>query len=54
MDSPSLETASGEAGEIHTIPPIDTWLNAEPANLAALYAILDDKRHPHYEHRKAA
>jgi hypothetical protein len=26
----------------------------DPSNLAALYAIFDDKQHPFYEHRRAA
>jgi len=30
------------------------WLNSDPANLQALYAIFDDKRHPFYEHKIAA
>ena len=33
---------------------IDAWLQPEAGNLAALYAIFDDKRHPFYEHRIAA
>ena len=33
---------------------IDSWLNPDPKNLAAVYAIFDDKRHPFYEHRLAA
>lgn len=33
---------------------IDAWLNPDPANLQALQAIFDDKRHPFYEHRLAA
>jgi len=33
---------------------VDAWLNPEPDNLAASYAIFDDKRHPYYEHRLAA
>lgn len=30
------------------------WLNPDPSNLAALYAIFDDKRHLYHEHRLAA
>jgi len=33
---------------------IDAWLNPDPANLAAQYAILDDRERPYYEHRLAA
>jgi len=33
---------------------IDAWLNPKAGDLAALYAIFDDKRHPFYEHRLAA
>jgi hypothetical protein len=33
---------------------VDAWLNPDPANLEALYAILDDRERPYYEHRMAA
>ena len=33
---------------------VDAWLNADPRNLGALYAILDDRERPYYEHRLAA
>ncbi len=33
---------------------IDAWLNPNPADLKALYAILDDRERPYYEHRLAA
>jgi putative SOS response-associated peptidase YedK len=33
---------------------VDAWLNPDPANLAALHAILDDRERPYYEHRLAA
>jgi hypothetical protein len=33
---------------------IDAWLNPDAANLAASYAILDDRDRPYYEHRLAA
>jgi hypothetical protein len=33
---------------------IDAWLHPDPSNLAAQYAILDDRRRPYYEHRLAA
>jgi len=56
-DDPEPEVA--EAGHDRTIinikpEHIDAWLNPDPNNLAALYAIFDDKRHPFYEHRLAA
>ena len=34
--------------------PVDAWLAPEPHNLAAQYAILDDRERPYYEHRRAA
>lgn len=33
---------------------IDAWLTPDPANLAAQYAILDDRNRPYYEYRMAA
>jgi putative SOS response-associated peptidase YedK len=33
---------------------IDAWLNPDPKYLDALYAILDDKERPYYEHKLAA
>lgn len=56
-DEPEPEVA--EAGHDRTIinikpEHVDAWLRPDPANLAALYAIFDDKRHPYYEHREAA
>ncbi|OBU49539.1 hypothetical protein A9K69_19585 [Stenotrophomonas maltophilia] len=33
---------------------LEAWLNPGPADLAALYRIFDDKRHPFYEHKLAA
>lgn len=33
---------------------VDAWLNPDPTNLATLYAILDDRERPYYEHRMAA
>lgn len=33
---------------------IDAWLNPDPKNLAAQYAILDDRARPYDEHRLAA
>ena len=56
-DKPPAEVAA--AGHDRCIIPIkpeniDAWLNPDPANLAALYAILDDRERPYYEHRMAA
>jgi putative SOS response-associated peptidase YedK len=56
-DDPEPEVAAaGHDRTIINIKPehIDAWLNPDPKNLAALYAIFDDKRHPFYEHRLAA
>ncbi|WP_101927041.1 MULTISPECIES: SOS response-associated peptidase family protein [Luteimonas] len=56
-DEPEPEVAAaGHDRTIINIRPehLDAWLNPDPANLAALYAIFDDKRHPYYEHRAAA
>ena len=56
-DEPPAEVAA--AGHDRCIIPIkpehiDAWLNPNPSNLAALYAILDDRERPYYEHRLAA
>jgi putative SOS response-associated peptidase YedK len=56
-DDPPPEIAA--AGHDRCIVPIrpanlDAWLNPEPGNLAAQYAILDDPDRPYYEHRLAA
>src|SRR5690606_27040261 len=56
-DEPEPEVAAaGHDRTIINIKPeyVDAWLNPEPGDLAALYAIFDDKRHPYYEHREAA
>jgi len=56
-DEPEPEVAAaGHDRTIINIKPehLDAWLNPDPGNLAALYAIFDDKRHPYYEHREAA
>lgn len=55
-DEPPPEVAV--AGHDRCIVPIkaehvDAWLNPDPSNLAALYAILDDRERPYYEHRLA-
>jgi len=56
-DEPPAEVAA--AGHDRCIIPIkaeniDAWLNPDPRNLSALYAILDDRERPYYEHRMAA
>lgn len=56
-DEPPAEVAA--AGHDRCIVPIkpknaDAWLNPSKDNLAALYAILDDRARPYYEHRLAA
>jgi hypothetical protein len=33
---------------------IEAWLNPDKNNLAAQFAILDDRARPYYEHRLAA
>lgn len=56
-DEPEPEVAAaGHDRTIINIKPehVDAWLNPDPKNLAALYTIFDDKRHPYYEHREAA
>ena len=47
--------AAGHDRTMINIKPehVDAWLNPDPKNLAALYAIFDDKRHPYYEHKRA-
>jgi putative SOS response-associated peptidase YedK len=56
-DEPPAEVAA--AGHDRCVIPIrpehvDAWLNPDSKNLAALYAILDDRPRPYYEHRLAA
>jgi len=56
-DEPEPEVAAaGHDRTIINIKPVhvEAWLNPEPGNLQALYAIFDDKRHPFYEHKVAA
>jgi len=56
-DEPEPEVAAaGHDRTIINIKPehLDAWLNPEPGNLSALYAIFDDKQHPFYEHQLAA
>jgi len=56
-DDPPAEVAA--AGHDRCIIPIrrddiDTWLNPDPANLVAQYAVLDGRERPYFEHRMAA
>lgn len=56
-DEPPPEIAA--AGHDRCIIPIkpenvDAWLDPDPKNLPALYAILDDRDRPYYEHAMAA
>lgn len=56
-DEPPPEVAA--AGHDRCIIPIkpehmDAWLDPDPENLAASYAILDDRLRPYYQHRLAA
>jgi len=56
-DEPPVEIAA--AGHDRCIIPIksenvDAWLDPNPGRLGDLYAILDDRERPYYEHRLAA
>ncbi|MFM0427554.1 SOS response-associated peptidase family protein [Paraburkholderia aspalathi] len=56
-DEPPPEVAA--TGHDRCIVPIkpenvDAWLSPNPSDLASLYAILDDRERPYYEHRMAA
>ncbi|MDR5832494.1 SOS response-associated peptidase family protein [Caballeronia sp. LP006] len=56
-DEPPPEVqAAGHDRCIVPIKPdnVEAWLNPDASNLAALYAILDDRDRPYYEHRLAA
>ncbi len=56
-DEPPPEiSAAGHDRRIIPIKPenVDAWLNPDASDLAALYAILDDRDRPYYEHRLAA
>ncbi|MGF6533257.1 putative SOS response-associated peptidase YedK [Paraburkholderia sp. GAS206C] len=55
-DPPPEIAAVGHDRRIIPIKPenIDAWLNPNPEDLAASYAILDDRDRPYYEHRLAA
>lgn len=55
-DEPPAEVAA--AGHDRCIIPlkpenVEAWLNPDPKNLAASYALLDDRQAPYYEHRLA-
>lgn len=54
-DPPPEVAATGHDRCIVPIKPehFDAWLNPDPNNLEALYAILDDRARPYYEHRLA-
>ena len=55
-EPPSEVAAAGHDRCIIPIKPehIDAWLNPHADKLASLYAILDDRSRPYYEHRMAA
>ena len=56
-DDPEPEVAAaGHDRTVINIKPehVDAWLNPDPHNLDALFAIFDDKRHPYYELVKEA
>jgi putative SOS response-associated peptidase YedK len=55
-EPPPEVAAAGHDQCVIPIKPehIDAWLNPNPANLKALYEILDDRERPYYENRLAA
>lgn len=56
-DEPEPEVAAaGHDRTIINIKPehVDAWLQPDAKDIAALYAIFDDKQHPYYQHREAA
>jgi putative SOS response-associated peptidase YedK len=55
-DPPPEVAAAGHDRCIVQIKPenVTAWLNPDPKDLAASYAILDDRPRPYYEHRLAA
>ena len=55
-DPPQEIAAAGHDRCIIPIKPtnVDAWLNPDPANLAAQYALLDDRERPYDDHRLAA
>ncbi len=57
IDEPPPEIeAAGHDRCITPIKPenVEAWLKPDGSNLEALYAILDDRDRPYYEHRLAA
>jgi len=56
-DEPEPEVAAtGHDRSIINLKPeyIDAWLNPDRNNLAALYAMFEDRARPYYEHQEAA
>jgi putative SOS response-associated peptidase YedK len=55
-EPPAEVAAAGHDRCIIPIKPgnVDAWLNPNPGKLGTLYAILDDRERPYYEHRLAA
>lgn len=55
-DPPPEVAAAGHDRFVIQIKPenLDAWLQPDPTNLSAQYAILDDRPRPYYEHRLAA
>lgn len=56
-DAPEPEVAAaGHDRTVVNLRPenVASWLHPDPRNLAAMYALMDDKQHPHYEFREAA
>ena len=55
-DPPEESAIAGHDRCIIPLKPenVEAWLNPDPGNLAAAYAILDDRARPVYEYRMAA
>jgi len=56
-DDPEPEVAAaGHDRTIVNLKPenVDAWLTPQGRSVEEMFAILDDKQHPYYEHRKAA
>jgi putative SOS response-associated peptidase YedK len=55
-EPPEEVAAAGHDRCIVQIRPenVDAWLNPDPGDLAAQYALLDDRARPYYEHKLAA
>ena len=53
---PSAAIPAGSAESVAEIsaPAVDRWLDPKQSDLPAMYAILDDRERPYYEHRLAA